>query len=117
MEKIYIVKTFNINMKKEMFSLVLLLSLFLVSFVAAETYSSSTAVAFNSGESSAVAVKEVIDYALWKNVLAAVSLILIIVAASMIYKLRKRKAKAKVKVAKKSVKKKVVKKVSKKRKR
>ena len=109
MENIYILKTFKTDMKKEMFSLVFLLSLFLISFVAAETYTSTTVVAFNSGNESTAAVNDSGDYTMWKNVSASVALVLIVIAAIMIYKKRKAKKKSK------AVKKKVAKKVSNKR--
>jgi len=99
-------------MKKEMLSLVFLLSLFLVSFATAEQYTSTTAVAFNAGDVSQAVKTSSDDSGMWKDVAASVALILIIIAACMIYRKRKAKAKKARVVAKKKIAKKVVRKKS-----
>lgn len=98
-------------MKKEMIGWVFLVGLFLVSFVVAEQYTSTTTVAFNSGAANSVVTGSG-DSSMLNNIFGIISLVLIIVAIVMLSKLKKRKAK--VKKAKVVKKKKAVKKAKKK---
>ena len=90
------------------------MSLFLISFVLAEQYTSTTFVSFNSGVSEEN-VSNLERATLLNYIFGSISLVLIIIAAVMIYRLRKKKMK-KAKSAKKAVVKKKVKKKSSKKK-
>ena len=88
-----------------------MLSLFLISFVSAAQYSATTSVDFNSTEERPILISEEVeeDSNLFNNILATISLILVIVAIVMLHNLKKKKAKVKKKVSKK-VQKKIAKK-------